>query len=575
MSSVSIEAEQRRKSIRMHDVTLIILMGVLAACGLIYEYLLSHYAGRIVGAVETTIFAMIGVMIVSMGIGSFYAKYIKCAFTGLATLEVTIGLLGSISVLIMAFIFSAAYALPTALQDIYGLDPAIVAHGGVVDALNSIAQSAPFVCGFVLGFMIGMEIPLIARIREQLHGEHLEHNMGTVYGADYIGAGIGAALWVLVCLKLPIMYAAIGTAAINLSAGVVFLWRYQSHIKMAALLWIGHGALALVLVVLSVSGQSWLQGMNNILFKDRVTYSLATPFQQLTVTERIVGQGLPSVTSLFINGRLQFSSSDEAIYHSMLTYPALLASARTDQVLVIGGGDGMAVRDILKWNPDKITLIDLDPGMVNLFSGRDSQASREVSERLLKLNKSAFSDKRVEFIYGDALLEVEKLISKGNIYDCIIVDLPDPNHPDLNNLYSDYFYAKLRELLSGDGAIAIQSGSAYHSQKAFISIGKTVSHAGLKVEQYHTNVPTFGEWGWTIAVKRGRLASHRIREVQSLPVQDRWISKEQMLAAFVFSPIFYDEAEDIKTNEMGSHVIYQYHSDGWKKERGIFYAGKG
>lgn len=326
--------QSNKAALRIHDISLITLMGVLAACGLIYEYLLSHYAGRIIGAVETTLFAMIGVMIVSMGIGSFYAKFIRCAFTGLAVLEVSIGLLGALAVLIMAFIFSAAYVLPTSLQNIYGLDPAILIHGGAVSALNAIAQAAPFICGFILGFMIGMEIPLIARIREKVHGTYLEHNVGTVYGADYIGAGVGAALWVLVCLKLPIMMAAIGTATINLSAGAFFLWRYQAHISAVPLLWVCHGVLATVLIILSLAGQSWLQNMNNMLFEDRVAYSLSTPFQQLTITQRVLGQGLPEVTSLYINGRLQFSSSDEIVYHSMLTYPALLASARTDKVLI-------------------------------------------------------------------------------------------------------------------------------------------------------------------------------------------------------------------------------------------------
>jgi len=259
----------------------------------------------------------------------------------------------------------------------------------------------------------------------------------------------------------------------------------------------------------------------------------------------------------------------------MLTYPALLASARTDQVLVIGGGDGLAVRDILKWNPEKITLIDLDPGMIGLFSGQDAEAPDQISDRLLSLNDKAFLDPRVELIFGDALLEIETLISAGRVFDSIIVDLPDPNHPDLNNLYSDYFYAKLGELLSGDGAIAIQSGSPYHSKKAFIAIGKTVANAGFNTEQYHTNVPTFGEWGWTIGVKHGQPASRRIMDTESLPVANGWISKEQLLAAFVFSPNYYNSANEVQSNELGSHLIYQYHRDGWQKSGGIFYAGEG
>ena len=134
-------------------------------------------------------------------------------------------------------------------------------------------------------------------------------------------------------------------------------------------------------------------------------------------------------------------------------------------------------------------------------------------------------------ILGDAFIEVEKLVSRGEHYDTIIVDLPDPSHPDLSKLYSDFFYARLKELLSADGAIAIQSTSPYHARKAFISIGKTLRSAGFNTEQYHANVPSFGEWGWTIGTIRGRSASERIVEQRSMPVEDLWLSKDFMLAS--------------------------------------------
>ena len=243
-----------RDPVKRHDVVLISIMGVLAACGLIYEYLLSHYAGRIIGAVEATIYAMIGVMIVSMGIGAFYAKFIRCAFTGFAWLEVTIGLLGGVCVLIMAGVFSAAYILPTELQAVYGLDPTIEVYGTMVEGFRRFADAMPFISGFVLGLMVGMEIPLIARVRQTLHSEHLEHNAGTIYGADYIGAGLGAAVWVLICLNLPIMVAAVGTASANLVMGVVFLWRYQRYIRYSEILWLVHAAVAGVLIALAFHG---------------------------------------------------------------------------------------------------------------------------------------------------------------------------------------------------------------------------------------------------------------------------------------------------------------------------------
>ncbi len=547
-------------------------MLVLAGCGLIYEYLLAHYAGRILGAVESTIYAMIGIMSVAMGIGAFLARWVKCPFTGFAWLEVGIGLLGGCSILLMAGMLALTYTLPVWLQQIYGLHPSITTDGGFVSALQTLAFYTPFVTGFILGAMIGMEIPLIARVREQVHGRHLTHNTGTIYGADYIGAGIGAAIWVGVCLNIPIMVAAVGTAAVNLLVGLGFLWRYQSKITRPVQLWLVHAGLAVVLIVLAINGSGWVLQMNYTLFKDTPIYSKVTPYQHITLTRRHVGQGLPSLLSLYINGRLQFSSSDENIYHSYLTYLALLSSARHEQVLVIGGGDGMAVRNILRWNPKQVTLIDLDEAMITLFKGEDPDAPAGVEQMLLNLNQNAFNDPRVSIVIGDAFIEVEKLVSEKRHFDTIIVDLPDPSHPDLNKLYSDFFYARLKELLSGDGAIAVQSTSPYHAKKAFVSIGKTMWAAGYQTEQYHTNVPTFGEWGWTIGTVRGLKPSQRIAQVDKLPVADPWLSKAALEAAFIFAPSYFEETENIKINRLGSHQVYRYHYEAWSKQDGVFFA---
>jgi len=245
--------------------------------------------------------------------------------------------------LVIAFCDGSLEECPEWLQQIYGLHPSITTDGGFISTLQTLAHYTPFIAGFILGAMIGMEIPLIARVREQIHGQHLMHNTGTIYGADYIGAGIGAAIWVAVWLHIPIMAAAVGTATINLIIGLVFLWRYQGEILRPTRLWVTHAGLAVLLVVLGLNGNDWVLQLNYALFKDTPVYSRVTPYQHLTLTQRKVGQGLPSVLSLYINGRLQFSSNDENIYHSYLVYPALLASARHDEVLVIGGGDGMAV----------------------------------------------------------------------------------------------------------------------------------------------------------------------------------------------------------------------------------------
>ena len=565
-----------RRELFLQDTFLIVIMGTLAACGLIYEYLMAHYAGRVLGALESTIYTMIGIMIVSMGIGAFIAKWVRCPFNGFVWLELTIGLIGATAVIVISMSVSLVFSFPAYLQEIYGLHPSITTDGGVVRSLSAMVKVMPFIAGAALGLMIGMEIPLIARIREHLHGRHLRHNVGTIYGADYIGAGVGAAIWVLVCLKLPIIVAALSTALANTLIGVAFLINYRQHLSRRITLWIAHAALLILIGFLAISGASWMENMHSALFKDQVVYTKITPYQHLTITERLIGKGLPKITSLYINGRLQFSSNDEVIYHSFLTYPPLLASARQEHILVIGGGDGLALKEILRWNPRSITLIDLDPEMIALFSGEDPLASSAMKRRLTTLNENAFNDDRVRVIIGDAFVEVEKLVSAKQHFDTIIVDLPDPSHPDINKVYSDFFYARLKELLNGDGAIGIQSTSPFHTQDTFISIGKTLRAAGFTTEQYHTNVPTFGEWGWTIGTVMGSPASARITHAR-LPVSlapPTWISKEQMLAAFVFAPYYFNAADSIKTNKLGSHTLYQYHQHAWKQQDGVFFANQ-
>lgn len=562
------------RSPRYHDVLLITVMAVLAGCGLIYEYLMAHYAGRILGSVDTTIYAMIGLMIVSMGIGAFYARTIRCPFTGFAWLETFITLIGALSVLAMAGLFAFAYTLPNQLQEIYQLNETLLIQGAGVNVFHRVADGFPYLAGFVLGTMIGMEIPLIARIREEIHQTHLKHNAGTIYGADYIGAGLGAAVWILVCLKLPIIIASVATASVNLVVGFVFIAHYRKRIKALSSLLLTNLGICALLILIASSGSHWLSSMNNMLFKDKVVYSEATKFQNITLTQRVLSRSRREVLSLYINGQLQFASNDEKIYHGMLVQPAMIAAARHEHVLVIGGGDGLAVRDILRWNPKSVSLVELDPQMVKLFSGNQVKAPDWLNARISELTQSSLTDPRVKPIYGDAFTTIEDLADDAKYYDVIIVDLPDPNHPDLNKLYSDYFYGKLKNLLNADGAVVVQSTSPYHAPKAFISIGKTLATAGFQVQQYHSNVPSFGEWGWSIGTLSGLPPKQRIERLQQSPIQHPWVGYKQILGAFEFSPQYYQKADTVKVNHLNTPTLYQYHAEGWRSEKGIFFTNE-
>ncbi|WP_083698107.1 polyamine aminopropyltransferase [Shewanella sp. UCD-KL21] len=551
------------------DALLLGIMALLAGCGLIYEYLLSHYAGRILGALEAAIYTMIGIMIVSMGIGAFAARKIRCAFTGFAMLELIVAFCGSLAILITAAVIGFGQQLPLIIANTLGLPPDHLPDGGFIGALQNLSEYLPYVWGVILGLMIGMEIPLIARVRQSLSEEHLLHNAGTIYGADYVGAGAGAAIWVLFMLSLDIQLAAALTASVNLLAGFVFIWRFWQQIRWAKLILAGHFIATGVLVLLALHGPSWEQNFNNLLYKDKVVYSEATRFQQLTFTERLRGKGQAPVYSLYINGRLQFSSIDEHIYHSFLVHPTLAASARQNNVLIIGGGDGLGLKQVFKWDPKSVTLMDLDEQLVDLFREPHENMPEHVSNAMLALNGDALNDPRVKLIYDDAFNGIDKLIADNQKFDAIIVDLPDPSHPDLNKLYSDLFYRKLVELLSADGAMTVQSTSPYHAQNAFISVGKTIESAGFYVKQYHHNVPSFGEWGWSIATLSGQNAKQRLAHNEKLPIDEQWLTPGLIHGAFEFPGTFYNDADTIKVNRIGSLQLYHYHLASWSDNQGM------
>ena len=563
-----------KKSHLVDDSLLIFTMAVLAGCGLIYEYLLSQYAGRILGVMESTIYTMIGLMIVSMGLGAFAARKVKCAYNGFVLLELTIALFGCISILLIGGLIAITQMFPQLVAQTFSLPPDLQPQGGLFKQLSWLAFNSPYFFGVLLGFFIGMEIPLIARIREEVHQQHLKNNLGTIYGADYIGAGIGAALWVLVLLNIDISKAAALTASLNLIVGSFFVIRYWHKLKWRSTFVGLHIVLVAVVFMMFNYGNQWLNQMNSLLYLDKVVHVQKTRYQQLTFTQRHMGlsagQHQESIINFYLNGRLQFSSIDENIYHEYLVAPVLSASARQDNILIIGGGDGLALRDALQYSPKHVTLIDLDAGLIDIFQSPQQHLPKQLGLQIASLNQLSLQDKRVDIIRADAFIAINDLLKRRMNFDAIIVDLPDPSHPDLNKLYSVNFYARLKQLLAGDGLIAIQSTSPYHAKDSFISIGKTVQAAGFcYVQQYHDNVPSFGEWGWTIASKNGSSPLQRIENLDKLKVKPTWLTIDLLKSAFNFPNDFYKDEDSVPVNVMGSHAIYQLHQDAWKDQQGL------
>ena len=368
-------------------------------------------------------------------------------------------------------------------------------------------------------------------------------------------------------LHLEISQAAALTATLNLVAGFVFLIRFKSHFKCVKRLLLGHAFLAFLIILVFQYGGIWQKRMQDMLYLDKVVYQTQTPYQNLVFTQRQLGGGFEPIYNFYINGRLQFSTLDEHIYHEFLVHPAMQASARHNKILIIGGGDGLALREVLKWQPQTVTLVDLDPDLVGLFKNPEKDLPDFLSNKIKSLTKNSFNDQRVTVIHADAFIGIDHLLQQKQLFDTIIVDLPDPSHPDLNKLYSVNFYYRLNHLLSPDGAFVVQSTSPFHAKNAFISIGKTVQEAKFtNVEQYHQNVPSFGEWGWTIATKAGSSVRQRLHNAQEINVKTKWLTTSLLAASFVFNKDFYADKKSVKINYLGSNQLYQYHQKAWERE---------
>ena len=552
------------------DITVLLILAVGAGCGLIYEYLLSHYAGRVVGAMESTIFGVITLMMISMGIGSFLARKVTNPYTGFALLEVALAFIGSPSVLLIGGAFALSSLFPMILAETFQIPRDLIPAGGLVETGQMVATLSPFIFAAILGLLIGMEIPLIGEIRSDIYKRSAANNIGSIYGIDYIGAGTGASIFVFLMLSMEVSLAGAITGSVNLLLGALFFWVFAEKITHKGTLLVLHLLTAVVIANVFEYGQQWGHEMEDMLYKDKVVFRVNTERQRLLVTERIMDPAKPPVLTFYLNGRTQFASNDEHIYHSMLVYPAMASSARHNKILIVGGGDGLALRDVLRWNPQRVHLLDLDQKLVTLFKEPMVKEGKVVNARLLEANQNSLSASSVVTKFGDAFLSVDELLQNSESFDTIIVDLPDPSHPDLNKLYSARFYAKLHALLAGDGTMVVQSTSPYHAKNTFISIGKTVKYAGFQhVQQYHANVPSFGEWGWTIATKNGRSPRQRIAELKELSVEDGWATQGSILAAFEFGKGFFSEADSIEINRLGSKVAYSYHQADWNREVGL------
>ncbi|MEV4809525.1 polyamine aminopropyltransferase [Micromonospora avicenniae] len=437
---------------------------VCAACGLVYELALVALGSYLIGDSVGQASIVLGVMVFAMGVGALAAKPLQPrAAAAFAAIELSLALLGGLSVLGLYAAF--------AWLDLYG--PALVGTA------------------FLLGLLIGAEIPLLMVLLQRIRRQAAGSAVADLFAADYVGALLGGLAFPF--LLLPVfgqLKGAIVVGAVNAVAGLVLVGTvFRGELTTRSRVALGAGAtvVALCLGYAWVTAHAFEVTARQQLYRDPVVHAERSRYQEIVLTRSVREVGhADSDLRLYLNGDLQFSSVDEYRYHEALVHPVL--NGPRDEVLVLGAGDGLAVRELLRY-PDvrRVTVVDLDPAVVALA---------RTEPQLRRLNGDAFDDPRVHVVNADAF---GWLRGNRQRFDAVVADLPDPDETATAKLYTVEFYALIRAVLAEHGRLVVQAGSPYFAPRSYWSIEASVREAGFATVPYHVDVPSFGDWGFLLA----------------------------------------------------------------------------
>ena len=487
---------------------------IVATCGLIYELLAGTLASYVLGDSVTQFSLIIGIYLFAMGVGSWLSRFIdKGLARRFVDIELAVAILGGFSAPLLFISFSR-------VSYFYAILYSVV---------------------FAIGVFVGLEIPLLLRIlKNQIEFKEL---VSRVLAFDYIGALLASILFpILFVPRLGLIRTSLVFGMLNAAVALWGTWLLRPLIKggITALRVKAVVVMALLLIAL-LNANRLTQLAEDEMFADEIVYTKDTPYQRIVITRGRAG------FQLFLNGNLQFSSTDEYRYHEALVHPAMLLSNNPRRVLVLGGGDGLAVREILKYpSVERVTVVDLDPEMTRLSSR---------FPLLARLNQEAFSNPRVHVVNEDAFVWVEETSEPA--YDTAIIDFPDPNTFALGKLYTTRFYRMLRARLTPEAAVSVQSTSPMFARNSYWCIIRTLEAAGLIVRPYYTAVPSFGLWGFALA----RASDFDIP--RNPPPGLKFLDDQTLTAMFTLSKDI--EPVPVEINRLDNQVLVRYYEGEWKK----------
>ncbi|HEV3469557.1 MAG TPA: polyamine aminopropyltransferase [Pyrinomonadaceae bacterium] len=491
---------------------------VIATCGLVYELLAGTLASYVLGDSVTQFSLIIGIYLFSMGAGAWLSRFVGRELARVfVDVELAVAVLGGLSAPLLFLTF---------------------AHLGYFQVIL-------YTMVFLIGALVGLEIPLLMRILK----DHLDFKelVARVLALDYVGALVASLLFpIFLVPKLGLVRTSLVFGMLNAAVGLWATWLMQPLIRRASVSRLraqGCVVIALLLVAF-VKADSLTSLAEDAMFADDIVYTKTTHYQRIVVTRNRAG------FQLFLNGNLQFSSADEYRYHEALVHPAMALAAEggraVGRVLILGGGDGLALREVLKYpSVGHVTLVDLDPDMTEL--------SRRFPP-LAELNRRALEDPRLSVVNEDAMLWLER---EGPPFDAAVVDFPDPNTFALGKLYTTRFYRLLQRRLTPEAAVSVQSTSPLFARTSYWCVVRTMEAAGLSVRPYHTSVPSFGVWGFALARRAP------FDPPAAAPADARFLNPEAMRAMFVLpadlGPV------PVEINRLDNQALVRYYESEWRR----------
>lgn len=499
----------------MAELLLYVTVVLVATTGLVYELVAGAVSTYLLGDSVTQLSTVIGVHLSAMGVGAWLSKHVEERVAErFVDCQIAASLVGGMTGPILYVTFAESPRVRLVLY-------ALVAATGV---------------------LVGAELPLLIRVLARRAA--FRDVVPRALSLDYVGALLGALAFALVFLpSLGILRTGVFFGCFGVLSAVWGTWVFASSLEAGPLRVRAGVALAILVATLFASSRI-ARVADEALLLAPIAYAEQTDYQRIVVT------GTKTGLSLYLDGNLQFASADEYRYHEALVHPAFAAAARRTDVLVLGGGDGLAVREILRWDDVRsVTLVDLDPRMTAL--ARELPALRE-------LNQGALHDPRVRVVNDDAMVWVaEPDPAAPARFDVVIVDFPDPNNFSLGKLYTSRFYRLLRARVAARGVVAVQSTSPLVARRSFWCVVRTIEAAGLVARPYHAFVPSFGEWGYVLASEAELPVPARV------PPGLRYLTAETMPHLFDLSPDM--GPVEVEVNRLNSQALVRYYEEEWQR----------